>query len=162
VDFIIKEMAEDGGGKPSGSDAVIGNCSVVVDGFNSPISAGNFVDLCQRGFYNRLPLRKTVLGNGKVGRTQHSHSASTHHTTPRATFSSDRGRSFLSSGWGVCMCMCQVSPALDVLVAGTYKAGFVDPITGKQRRVPLEVVRAEQDGPMPFYGQARNTGLFTR
>lgn len=55
-----------------------------------------------------------------------------------------------------------MSPALDVLVAGTYKAGFVDPITGKQRRVPLEVVRAEQDGPMPFYGQARNTGLFTR
>lgn len=83
VDFIIKEMAEDGGGKPSGSDPVIGNCSVVVDGFNSPISAGNFVDLCQRGFYNRLPLRKSVLGNGKVGLTQHSPSASPHHTASR-------------------------------------------------------------------------------
>lgn len=38
----------------------------------------------------------------------------------------------------------------------------MDPITGKQRRVPLEVMRAEQDNITPFYGQARNTGLFTR
>ena len=28
----------------------------VIDGYAAPITAGNFVDLCQRGFYNGLPL----------------------------------------------------------------------------------------------------------
>ena len=31
-----------------------GNLTVVVDGFNAPVTAGNFVDLVQRGFYNGL------------------------------------------------------------------------------------------------------------
>lgn len=31
-----------------------GNLSVVVDGYSAPVTAGNFVDLVQRGFYNGL------------------------------------------------------------------------------------------------------------
>lgn len=31
-----------------------GDLTVVVDGYNAPITAGNFVDLVQRGFYNNL------------------------------------------------------------------------------------------------------------
>ena len=31
-----------------------GNLTVVVDGYSAPVSAGNFVDLVQRGFYNGL------------------------------------------------------------------------------------------------------------
>jgi peptidylprolyl isomerase len=31
-----------------------GNITVVVDGYNAPVTAGNFVDLVQRGFYNNL------------------------------------------------------------------------------------------------------------
>jgi len=31
-----------------------GNLTVVVDGFSAPVTAGNFVDLVQRGFYNGL------------------------------------------------------------------------------------------------------------
>ncbi len=31
-----------------------GNITVVVDGYNAPITSGNFVDLVQRGFYNNL------------------------------------------------------------------------------------------------------------
>ncbi|MBE9145828.1 peptidylprolyl isomerase [Planktothrix mougeotii] len=31
-----------------------GNLTVVVDGYSAPITAGNFVDLVQRGFYNNL------------------------------------------------------------------------------------------------------------
>jgi peptidylprolyl isomerase len=32
-----------------------GNLTIVVDGYNAPVNAGNFVDLVQRGFYNGLP-----------------------------------------------------------------------------------------------------------
>ncbi len=32
-----------------------GNLTVVVDGYNAPVNAGNFVDLVQRGFYDGLP-----------------------------------------------------------------------------------------------------------
>jgi peptidylprolyl isomerase len=99
---------------------VIGNITIVVDGFNAPISAGNFIDLCQRGFYNKLPFRVANVSGRADG------------------------------------------PAIPVVVGGTYKDGFIDPIKGKQRRVPLEIMRSEDDGKKCFYGQARNTGLFTR
>ncbi|MGB5969480.1 MAG: peptidylprolyl isomerase [Spirulinaceae cyanobacterium] len=32
-----------------------GNLVLVVDGYNSPVTAGNFVDLVEKGFYNGLP-----------------------------------------------------------------------------------------------------------
>lgn len=99
----------------------VGNITLIIDGFNAPISAGNFIDLCQRGFYNKLPLKFDKVRSGKKGETE-----------------------------------------IDLVVGGRYKTGFVDPITGKQRRVPLEIMRAEAEGNKPFYGQARNTGLFTR
>lgn len=36
---------------------VLGNVTVVVDGYSSPVTAGNFIDLALRGFYNELPIR---------------------------------------------------------------------------------------------------------
>lgn len=36
---------------------VLGNVTMVVDGYSSPVTAGNFIDLALRGFYNELPLR---------------------------------------------------------------------------------------------------------
>ncbi len=39
---------------------VIGNLTLVVDGFSSPVNAGNFIDLCQRGFFDNLPLKFTT------------------------------------------------------------------------------------------------------
>lgn len=36
----------------------LGNVTVVADGFAAPITAGNFVDLCARGFYTGLPIRE--------------------------------------------------------------------------------------------------------
>ncbi|MGB2924392.1 MAG: peptidylprolyl isomerase [Limnothrix sp.] len=35
-----------------------GDLTVVVDGYNAPINAGNFVDLVQRGFYDGLPFTR--------------------------------------------------------------------------------------------------------
>ncbi len=35
-----------------------GTVSLVVDGYNAPVTAGNFVDLVQRGFYDGLPITR--------------------------------------------------------------------------------------------------------
>jgi peptidylprolyl isomerase len=35
-----------------------GNLTVVVDGYSAPVTAGNFVDLVQRGFYNNLEFNR--------------------------------------------------------------------------------------------------------
>jgi peptidylprolyl isomerase len=35
-----------------------GNITVMVDGYSAPITAGNFVDLVQRGFYDKLPFTR--------------------------------------------------------------------------------------------------------
>lgn len=115
------------GNGANGARPASGSITIIVDGFNAPISAGNFIDLCQRGFYNKLPLKfDKVRSGGRRGGEK------------------EKGKE------------------VDLVVAGRYKTGFVDPITGKERRVPLEIVRAEADGNRPFYGQARNTGIFTR
>lgn len=117
--FFVRELPKENGAKDD--ELRQGNITIIVDGFNAPISAGNFIDLCQRGFYNRLPLAREKVRSG-------------------STEGDD----------------------VELVVGGRYKTGFIDPITGKQRRVPLEVMRAEADGNKPFYGQARNTGIFTR
>jgi hypothetical protein len=68
----------------------VGNLTMVVDGFSAPVTAGNFIDLCQRGFYNELPLRfnsTSEMGMGTNG-------------------------------------------TLPVVIAGSFRDGFVDPLTG--------------------------------
>jgi len=46
----------------------LGNVTIVADGFTAPITAGNFVDLCARGFYTGLPIKftKKRVGQGSV------------------------------------------------------------------------------------------------
>lgn len=83
---------------------ILGNITIVADGFTAPITAGNFVDLCLRNFYAGLPV-KTM--NKKFGPTS--------------------------------------GPALvPINVMGSYNEGFYSPLTGKLRRIPLEVIRLER------------------
>jgi peptidylprolyl isomerase len=90
----------------------IGTMLAVVDGYNAPITAGNFIDLVQRGFYDGLP----------ITRVEESYVVQ---------FGDPPG------------------PA----------AGFVDPATGKERTIPLEIkIRGDED---PIYGFTLETlGLY--
>lgn len=42
---------------PRDKAKLLGNVTMVVDGYSSPVTAGNFIDLALRGFYNELPMR---------------------------------------------------------------------------------------------------------
>lgn len=48
---------------------LLGNLTMIADGFSAPITAGNFVDLASRGFYTGLPVKfnKKRLGNSMAG-----------------------------------------------------------------------------------------------
>ena len=50
------------------SPTLLGNVTIIADGFTAPITAGNFVDLCARGFYTGLPVTwaRKRLGQGSV------------------------------------------------------------------------------------------------
>lgn len=71
--------------------------TIMVDGTNYPITAGNFVDLCNKRFYDTLPIASRSL---EVG-----------------------------------------GEVVPLTVLGEYSPGYVDPVTQKQRRLPLEVLR---------------------
>jgi cyclophilin family peptidyl-prolyl cis-trans isomerase len=46
--------------------SILGNVTIIADGFAAPMTAGNFVDLCVRQFYTGLPVKfqKKRLGRG--------------------------------------------------------------------------------------------------
>jgi peptidylprolyl isomerase len=46
--------------------AILGNITIVADGFAAPITAGNFVDLCMRNFYTGLTVKSMTKRFGSV------------------------------------------------------------------------------------------------
>ena len=47
-----------------------GTLKIVVDGYNAPVTGGNFVDLVQRGFYNNMEIQRAdgfVVQTGDPG-----------------------------------------------------------------------------------------------
>ncbi|NEP57110.1 MAG: peptidylprolyl isomerase [Symploca sp. SIO2G7] len=89
-----------------------GSLTLVVDGYSAPVTAGNFVDLVQRGFYDGIEF--------------------------------NRAEEFY------------------VLQAGDPpgpEAGFIDPITGKYRAIPLEILLKGDSE--PIYGMTlEEAGLY--
>lgn len=41
----------------------LGQLKLVVDGYNYPFTGGNFIDLINRKFYDRLPITKDIYEN---------------------------------------------------------------------------------------------------
>mmetsp|Transcript_15771 Transcript_15771/g.19763 ORF Transcript_15771/g.19763 Transcript_15771/m.19763 type:complete len:499 (+) Transcript_15771:55-1551(+) len=113
VDLLIERPSANPG------ERILGNVTIIVDGYSAPITGGNFVDLCQRGFYDELPFTWDKV-----------FSDTDNYTVP---------------------------------VGGTYRDGFVDPVTGKVRRVPLEILRynVATQKQIPQYGTV-NSKLFTK
>lgn len=73
---------------------------IVCDGYSAPITAGNFVDLVKRGFYNNMPIQRADDFVVQTGDPEGS------------------------------------------------AVGFVDPSTGKLRKIPLEILRRGDKAPI--------------
>lgn len=84
----------------------VGVMSIVIDGFNAPVTGGNFIDLVERNFYDGMDIQRSdgfVVQTGKPG-------------------------------------------------TGKGQDGFIDPVTRKERTIPLEIqpVKKDKDG-VPVY-----------
>ena len=66
--------------KEARSDGVSGGVlKIVADGYNAPVTAGNFIDLVQRGFYNNMEIQRAdgfIVQTGDPGPEQVSFSYS--------------------------------------------------------------------------------------
>ncbi len=65
MNITLKETRQDG---VSG-----GLLKIVADGYNAPVTAGNFIDLVQRGFYNNMEIQRSdgfVVQTGDPGPEQ--------------------------------------------------------------------------------------------
>jgi peptidylprolyl isomerase len=103
---------------------ILGNVTIIADGFAAPITAGNFVDLSVRNFYTGLPLKtvKKRLGEPATVRTGFFGLEAYELETD------EKSTSVLAS----------------VPILGSYREGFFDPLTAKLRRIPLEIVRVDK------------------
>lgn len=150
----------------------LGNVTILADGYVAPISAGNFVDLSFRNYYNGLSVKAMRKKLGVVP-TQSDNVIVNDFTEMRDNLdglkdsalvipqtlsvktAADQGgirgifRSnenedpFVESMYDEDrMTMDAVLPIL-----GSFQEGFYDPLTAKPRRIPLEVLTSDESSP---------------
>lgn len=140
---------------------ILGNVTILADGYAAPITAGNFVDLSIRNFYTGLPVKllKKRLGatpsltmsedsvvaydiastvdkiTGEDGVVQQTFGRFQKKLTPEETQSSDESGNVVNAPGTLLTTM----PIL-----GAFNEGFYDPLTAKPRRIPLEIVQYDR------------------
>jgi cyclophilin family peptidyl-prolyl cis-trans isomerase len=146
------------------SKRILGNVTIVADGYAAPITAGNFVDLSMRNFYTGLPVKAMRKRLGVV--PSWSDNVIVNDLTELKDnldvladdFGSDltnaeRKLGFFQTkesmeqvfgfdGEDSRMTMDAVMPIL-----GSFQEGFYDPLTAKPRRIPLELVALDPSSP---------------
>mmetsp|Transcript_22080 Transcript_22080/g.33365 ORF Transcript_22080/g.33365 Transcript_22080/m.33365 type:complete len:507 (+) Transcript_22080:145-1665(+) len=103
----------------------LGTATILADGFIAPVTAGNFIDLCMRGFYDGLPIKteKKRFGGSISSKTGFLPLES-------LGFDIEKEESDPASP----------STVVSLPILGSYRDGFYDPLTGKPRRIPLEIL----------------------
>lgn len=117
---------------------IVGNVTIIADGFAAPITAGNFVDLCSRGFYTGLPVKliKKRLGlppENEDGILQSSLAAKIGSVLKIPDYYENNADINDES-----------ITQLSVPVLGSFQEGFYDPLTAKPRRIPIEILRTNR------------------
>eukprot|EP00978_Attheya_sp_CCMP212_P019642 scaffold55275_cov48-Attheya_sp.AAC.3 len=120
---------------------LLGNITIVADGYAAPLTAGNFVDLALRGFYTGLAIKNMTKRFGAKSALFEDDSGSSGVvvTLPKTLERAFAGRldSIYDDG---------ETKTMSIPILGSYEEGFYDPLTAKPRRVPLEIVRLDPSG----------------
>ena len=141
-----------------GEKKVLGNVTIIADGYAAPITAGNFVDLSVRNFYTGLNVKAMRKRLGLI--PSWSDNVIVNDLAEMKdnldVLKSDVG-SAIESSEAIGMLRSKlpddnpfsVDPyydesrtTMDVVlpILGSFQEGFYDPLTAKPRRIPLEVV----------------------
>ena len=144
-----------------GDGEILGNVTVIADGYAAPITAGNFVDLAQRNFYTglsvknmrkRLGLVPTSSDNVIVNDLQDlkdgfdDFAADLDPKTTPGLGIFGQGKSPGGVG-NVIYDESRMSTDAVLPILGSFNEGFYDPLTAKPRRIPLEVVALDASSP---------------
>lgn len=138
----------------NGKDQVLGNVTIVADGFAAPITAGNFVDLSARGFYTGLPIKEVkkrfgvnpTLTLAEDNVVAYDIANTLDKITGQDGVVQKTLNSIISEGPG----SRRTGNADDgtiltpVSILGSFGEGFYDPLTAKPRRIPLEIVQYDR------------------
>ena len=140
-----------------GDGEILGNVTIIADGYAAPITAGNFVDLAQRNFYNglsvksirkRLGLVPTSSDNVIVNDLQDLKDGFDDFAADldQKTALSRQGK---SPGGVRELVYDETRMSTDAVlpILGSFNEGFYDPLTAKPRRIPLEVVALDASSP---------------
>jgi len=115
--------------------------TLLVDGINYPITAGNFIDLCLKGYYD----------NERV-------SYQTYEDFGLPIIDSDSSSSSSSSGGS-----SNSAVNRNITIIGNTIKEYIDPLTMKSRRVPLEIFREDKNRlRFTALGAAKNSVVFTK
>ena len=148
VTFLITRPARVGG-----KDVVLGNVTILADGFAAPITAGNFVDLSARGFYTGLPVKamKKRLG-AKPTLTMDEDNIVAYDIA--STVDKLAGEdSIVQKAFDNVVKKTATESEEDAApgsilttmpIMGSFNEGFYDPLTAKPRRIPLEIVQYDR------------------
>ncbi len=141
--------------KKGGRDKLLGNVTVLADGFAAPITAGNFVDLSSRGFYTGLPVKAMKKRLGAMPTLTMSDDNTVAYDIANAVDKLTGEDSIVQKAFGNVMKKKEpvmeeedITFADSVLttmpIMGSFNEGFYDPLTAKPRRIPLEVVQYDR------------------
>lgn len=138
----------------------ISTVKLILDGINNPYTAGNFLDLCQRKYFDG-----TVISASEIITHKTRNAIPTPAQKYLNSFSSGRNA---TSSYSVSKSkevdfQKRKSETLNITTFGSVKEVYVDPLTETVRRVPLEVLRESKNGTRYVTtSQARNSAIFTR
>lgn len=152
----------------------LGNVTIVADGYAAPLTAGNFVDLSIRNFYTGLPIKvvrkrwkqqpssyyddQALVGSlvGKLENAVVQLESTAQDLAVQTVQQIDemigvvgKEKELLDDGSGS---STSLTP-----IWGSFLDGFVDPLTGRPRRIPLELVLAGQRSNFYYSLQDKDT-----
>jgi cyclophilin family peptidyl-prolyl cis-trans isomerase len=143
------------------SKRLLGNVTIVADGYAAPITAGNFVDLSMRNFYTGLSVKAMRKRLGVV--PSWSDNVIVNDLTELKdnfdviaddfgsdlTIAEKKLGLFQSKHVDTPSYEYESSETMDAVIPilGSFQEGFYDPLTAKPRRIPLELVTLDPSSP---------------
>ena len=154
-----KEKKGSGNGEDRDKVTILGNVTVLADGYAAPITAGNFVDLSSRNYYTGLPAKnmKKRLGVEASLTTEDPVAYDIANTVDKLTGEDGVVQRTLGNLKNTNLnqkqqqnqnSLAEVEENGTILtfmsIMGSYNEGFYDPLTAKPRRIPLEIVQFDR------------------
>ena len=150
----------------------LGNVTIIADGFAAPLTAGNFVDLSIRNFYTGLPVRNVNKLWKKSSQEDQAYTSlagklenAVVKLESAAVEKLEETAQDLAVQLGVGGAKDKEAYESDsvssvIPILGSFLDGFIDPLTGKPRRIPLEIVLADQPSNFHYIlkGDSTNNG----